>query len=410
MRDAMRRARRRPRADQPARSRSSSSSTTRCRSTSSARRRASDATPSCEFERNRERYAFLRWGQKAFRQLPRRAAGHRHRPPGEPRVPRAASSRRRDADGTAAVAYPDTLVGTDSHTTMINGLGVLGWGVGGIEAEAAMLGQPVSMLIPQVVGFRLTGTLPRGRDGDRPRAHRHPDAARRRASSASSSSSSAPGLAAPAARRPRDDRATWRPSTARPAASSRSTTETLALPAAHRPAATRRSRSSRPTPEGAGPLPRRRTRPSRRSPTRSSSTSATVEPSLAGPRRPQDRVPLREAQGVVRRGARHAAPRDPRRRPGSRDGPRPTRRRGDVGSGRRADGRRRPRTRVATARPTAASSRHGSVVIAAITSCTNTSNPSVMLAAGLLAKKAVERGLQRQAVGEDEPRARLARS
>ena len=88
-----------------------------------------------------------------------------------------ASSSWTTARRRAPLAYPDTLVGTDSHTTMINGLGVLGWGVGGIEAEAAMLGQPVSMLIPQVVGFRLHGTLPRGRDRDRPRPDRHPDAA-----------------------------------------------------------------------------------------------------------------------------------------------------------------------------------------------------------------------------------------
>ena len=88
-----------------------------------------------EFERNRERYEFLRWGQKAFQQLPRRAARHRHRAPGEPGVPGASASSCRRS--TATVAYPDTLVGTDSHTTMINGLGVVGWGVGGIEAEAA---------------------------------------------------------------------------------------------------------------------------------------------------------------------------------------------------------------------------------------------------------------------------------
>ena len=113
-----------------------------------------------EFERNRERYSFLRWGQSAFEQLPRRAAEHRHRAPGEPRVPGRVVFEREDGDET--IAYPDTLVGTDSHTTMINGLGVLGWGVGGIEAEAAMLGQPVTMLIPQVVGFKLAGKLAEG--------------------------------------------------------------------------------------------------------------------------------------------------------------------------------------------------------------------------------------------------------
>ena len=119
-----------------------------------------------EFARNRERYAFLRWGQNAFRELPGRAARHRHRPPGQPRIPRPRRlhlDRRRGTRPTSEpLAYPDTLVGTDSHTTMINGLGVLGWGVGGIEAEAAMLGQPVSMLVPQVVGFKLAGTLREG--------------------------------------------------------------------------------------------------------------------------------------------------------------------------------------------------------------------------------------------------------
>ena len=96
-------------------------------------------------------------GPDGVRQLLGRAAEHRHLPPGEPRVPRRAWSTARDGQ-----AFPDTLVGTDSHTTMVNGLGVLGWGVGGIEAEAAMLGQPVSMLLPQVVGFRLDGELPEG--------------------------------------------------------------------------------------------------------------------------------------------------------------------------------------------------------------------------------------------------------
>ena len=111
---------------------------------------------------------------------------------------RSTSSISRNACGPArtrrgeTVAYPDTLVGTDSHTTMVNGLGVLGWGVGGIEAEAAMLGQPVSMLIPEVVGFRLDGRAQGRHHRDRPGADRHPDAARRRASSAASSNSTAP--------------------------------------------------------------------------------------------------------------------------------------------------------------------------------------------------------------------------
>ena len=100
-------------------------------------------------------------GPEGVPQLQGRAAGHRHRPPGQPRIPGARRLHAIDGERHAG-AYPDTLVGTDSHTTMINGLGVLGWGVGGIEAEAAMLGQPVSMLIPQVVGFKLRGQLPEG--------------------------------------------------------------------------------------------------------------------------------------------------------------------------------------------------------------------------------------------------------
>src|SRR5436190_3955822 len=115
-----------------------------------------------EFQRNRERYAFLRWGQSAFRNLaivpPDMGIVHQINLEYLARVVFVAPAE----SGKPARAYPDTLVGTDSHTTMVNGLGVLGWGVGGIEAEAAMLGQPVSMLLPQVVGFRLEGALPEG--------------------------------------------------------------------------------------------------------------------------------------------------------------------------------------------------------------------------------------------------------
>ena len=122
---------------------------------------ALDLNGEIEFERNRERYSFLRWGQKALQQLQGGAAEHRHRAPGEPREPGARGDGARESTASSC-AFPDTVFGTDSHTTMINGIGVLGWGVGGIEAEAAMLGQPSSMLIPQVVGFKLTGKLPEG--------------------------------------------------------------------------------------------------------------------------------------------------------------------------------------------------------------------------------------------------------
>jgi aconitate hydratase len=127
-----------------------------------------------EFQRNRERYEFLRWGQKAFRnfRVVPPATGIVH----QVNLEYLAKGVLTRADGGVTHAFPDTLVGTDSHTTMINGLGVLGWGVGGIEAEAVMLGQPLYMLTPQVIGFRLTG----GRHRHRPRAHRDPTAAQER--------------------------------------------------------------------------------------------------------------------------------------------------------------------------------------------------------------------------------------
>ena len=124
-----------------------------------------------EFERNRERYAFLRWGQKGFRDF-------KVVPPGTGIVHQVnLEFLARVVEERDGWAFPDTLVGTDSHTTMVNGLGVLGWGVGGIEAEAAKLGEPLSMLVPQVVGFKLTGTAARGRNGHRSRPDRHPDPA-----------------------------------------------------------------------------------------------------------------------------------------------------------------------------------------------------------------------------------------
>ena len=132
-----------------------------------------------EFQRNRERYAFLKWGQTAFRNFsavpPGMGICHQVNLEYLARVVFTTP-----ANGGLLRAYPDTLVGTDSHTTMINGLGVLGWGVGGIEAEAAMLGQPVSMLVPQVVGFKLTGKLREGRYGNRFGADRDRDAAQAR--------------------------------------------------------------------------------------------------------------------------------------------------------------------------------------------------------------------------------------
>ena len=174
-----------------------------------------------EYARNGERYEFLKWGSQAFdnfKVVPP-GTGICHQVNLEYIAQCVWTSE--DPNGET-IAYPDTLVGTDSHTTMVNGLGVLGWGVGGIEAEAAMLGQPVSMLIPEVVGFRLSGELKRRDHRDRPRADRHADAPRRRAWSAASSNSTGPASTrcrSPTAR----PSPTWRPNMARPAASSRST-------------------------------------------------------------------------------------------------------------------------------------------------------------------------------------------
>ena len=177
----------------------------------------------------------LALGTVGVPQLRRRAPRHRHRPPGQPGV---SGARRLHGPGCGErglpLAYPDTVVGTDSHTTMINGLGVLGWGVGGIEAEAAMLGQAASMLIPQVVGFKLHGKMREGSTATDLVLTVTEIAAQERAWSASSSSSSAPACArwrwpiAPPS-------PTWRRSTAPPAASSPSTSETLAVHAVLRP-------------------------------------------------------------------------------------------------------------------------------------------------------------------------------
>ena len=175
MRDAMKRMGGDPTQDQPAPARRA-----RHRPLGAGRRvrharPRSSRTPSSSSSATRSATASSA-GARTRSQLQGRAAGHRHRPPGEPRVPRA---RRHDRDraGPAPLAYPDTLVGTDSHTTMINGLGVLGWGVGGIEAEAAMLGQPVSRCSSRrSSASSSSGKLRRGRDRDRPRPHRHADA------------------------------------------------------------------------------------------------------------------------------------------------------------------------------------------------------------------------------------------
>jgi aconitate hydratase len=326
-----------------------------------------------EYQRNRERYLLLRWAQRSFDNL-------RVVPPGTGIVHQvnleylaSVVATRSGPDGI--VAFPDTLVGTDSHTTMINGLGVLGWGVGGIEAEAVMLGQPLYLTLPEVVGFRLTGDLRDGVTatdlvltvteilrkvgvvnrfveffGDSLKYLTLPD----RATIANMS----PEYGATAALFPIDDETlAYLRLTGRSAAQIE-LVETYA-----------RAQGMFRTEGAAEPLFDEIV----------DLDLSTVEASVAGPRRPQDRVPLDGVRDSFETFAAQLA------------SIRKTSSAGDGGGG-TAVAARPPRISVDVAgrRGEVAD---GSVVIAAITSCTNTSNPEVMLAAGLVAKKAVERGL-----------------
>ena len=294
------------------------------------------------------------------------------------------------------VAYPDTLVGTDSHTTMINGLGVLGWGVGGIEAEAAMLGQPVSMLIPRVVGFKLSGEQPEGTTAT-DLVLTITEMLRKHGVVGKFVEFYGPGVAAV----PLANRATignMSPEYGSTCAIFPIDDETLDLPAAHRPRRDARSSWSRPTPRSRACGTTRTHEPDYSE--RLELDLSTVEPSLAGPKRPQDRVPLQAAKDGFRAVLGDYARADNgnsatrlRRSPSRRA----TRRR----SARRRQRRPTPEPRPASKPATSLDGEtfeidHGAVVIAAITSCTNTSNPFVMVGAGLLAKKAVERGLTRK--------------
>jgi len=313
-----------------------------------------------EFERNGERYSFLKWGQSAFENFkvvpPETGIVHQ--------VNLEYLARTVCAD-EGGYAYPDTLVGTDSHTTMINGLGVLGWGVGGIEAEAAMLGQPVSMLIPQVVGVKLIGKLPKGstatdlvlRVVEMLREHGvvgkfvefcGPGLDELSLADRATIANMAPEYGATCGIFPIDDR------TLDYLRLSGRSDENVALVEAYA---------------------------KEQGMWRDASTEArytdlleldisTIEPSLAGPKRPQDRVPLYDM------GPSFNAAKD------------------EILA---ASGQTDLVKRVSvTMGDEYFELGHGAVVIAAITSCTNTSNPSVMVAAGLLAKKAVERGLAKK--------------
>jgi aconitate hydratase len=329
-----------------------------------------------EFQRNSERFQFLRWGQNAF-------DGFKVVPPGtgivhQVNIEHLARVVMTSKDGKAA--YPDTCVGTDSHTTMENGLGILGWGVGGIEAEAAMLGQPISMLIPKVVGFKLTGSLPTAATAtdlvltitEMLRKHGvvgkfvefHGDGvAEVPVANRATIGNMSPEFGSTCAIFPIDEatidylRLTGRPDT------QLELVETYARE------------------QGLWHDPSRKLRYSQEL----ELDLSTVVPSIAGPKRPQDRIELAHAKTAFRdalpayTGGGGLNGTFPASDPVEND-----------------DTRASSPVKVTLEDGTQTTVDHGHVVIAAITSCTNTSNPFVMIGAALLAKKAVERGLARK--------------
>jgi aconitate hydratase len=337
------------------------------------------ANAELEFERNRERYAFLRWGQEAFRNFrvvpPDTGICHQ--------VNLEYLAQVVFKDGHAL--FPDTLVGTDSHTTMVNALGVVGWGVGGIEAEAALLGQPITMLIPQVVGFRLSGTLPAGATAT-DLVLTVTQMLRKKGVVGKFVEFYGPGIAALSL----PDRATianmapeygatigFFPVDAQTLSYLRFTGRSpaqVALVEAYCREQGLFHTANAPEPMFSDTL---------------SLDLGTVEPSLAGPKRPQDRVPLTGMKAGYEKSLAEmlaAAPAQEDEPP--------------------AEGSKKATAATAVERAKASVEvrergvrydvGHGAVVIAAITSCTNTSNPAVLLGAGLLAKRAVERGLTTQ--------------
>jgi aconitate hydratase A / 2-methylisocitrate dehydratase len=363
-----------------------------------------------EFERNQERYAFLRWGQDAFDNFavvpPDTGIVHQ--------VNLEYLARVVFVDDNAGLAYPDTLVGTDSHTTMINGLGVLGWGVGGIEAEAAMLGQPMSMLIPQVLGFKLHGELPEGATAT-DLVLTVTELLRKKGVVGKFVEFYGPGVS----RLPLADRATI-------GNMSPEFGSTCAIFPVDRETLRYLAFSGRPK-ELIGLVEAYAKEQGlwhdedAEEPTFSDTVEldlGDVEPSLAGPKRPQDRVPLHGAKDAFRAALSDLVGRDAGEEiahghdeaiaetfpasdppangaPGHEPDPHEPAAAPAVAAG----------TVIAEHSETAAEVTldgesfkldHGHVVIAAITSCTNTSNPSVMLGAGLLARNAAARGLASQ--------------
>ena len=353
-----------------------------------------------EYERNGERYQFLRWGQTAFNDF-------KVVPPGTGIVHQvniehlAKVIYDREVDGVLR-AYPDTCVGTDSHTTMVNGLGVLGWGVGGIEAEAAMLGQPVSMLIPRVVGFKLSGEIPAGVTAtdvvltitDMLRKHGvvgkfvefyGAGVASVPLANRATIGNMSPEFGSTAAMFPIDDvtldylRLTGRSEQTVALVEAYAKMQSLWHDASHEPNFSEYMELD----------------------------LSTVVPSIAGPKRPQDRILLSEAKAqfekdilgyasattsddIVDLESKHSFPAsDPGSVPGEEE---EETRVVHISSGGPAAASKP--VRVTTPDGTSYILDNGAVTLAAITSCTNTSNPSVMLAAGLLARNAVEKGLK----------------
>jgi aconitate hydratase len=353
-----------------------------------------------EYGRNRERYQFLRWGQNAFNEF-------KVVPPGTGIVHQVnIEYLARVVFARDGVAYPDTVVGTDSHTTMVNGLGVLGWGVGGIEAEAAMLGQPVSMLIPRVVGFRLNGELPEGATAT-DLVLTITEILRQHGVVGKFVEFHGPGVAAV----PLANRATignMSPEYGSTAAIFPIDAETIhylrltgrdehqiALVEAY---AKQQGLWHDPSVEPAYSE-------------RLELDLSTVEPSLAGPKRPQDRVPLRIAKPGFREaltsyvgsnGVESGLDKASAESFPASDAPAFSGVNGDAGAphvisaAAGSHGRPSNPVRVSLDDGSEVELDHGAVVISAITSCTNTSNPQVMLGAALLARNAVDRGLTRK--------------
>jgi aconitate hydratase len=362
-----------------------------------------------DFERNRERYSFLKWGQHSFnnfRVVPP-ATGICHQVNLE-HLAQVVYSRE---SGGVLRAYPDTLVGTDSHTTMVNGLGVLGWGVGGIEAEAAMLGQPISMLLPQVVGFKLGGELPEGATAT-DLVLTVTEMLRERGVVSKFVEFFGPGLPTLGLA----DRATlgnMSPEFGSTCAIFPVDAETLRyLDLTGRPTATIELVDAYAREQG---MFHDESSPDPVFSDLLELDLGEVVPSIAGPKRPQDRVPLSQAKESFLSAMGEFDPDAAAQMGNGRDEAiEESFPASDPPAEDHDDERGKPRPAVSTG-PTATAHHgtadeigvkledgtefeldHGRVVIAAITSCTNTSNPSVMVGAGLLARNAVQRGLTRK--------------